>query len=185
MKVLATQLLFGAVAAAWSPPFQQVLQPPQEAAERWTRPLHNLPEPLAALNDDARAAWEEVALIFPEAMDKASFVSSPKKHTRRPNRHWDHITKGADIQSVWVQNEDGEKERDIEGKLEPYNLRTKKVDPSSLGVDPGVKQYSGYLDDEENDKHLFYCKFRWCPKASCPSLILCNRVFRIPQRPRK
>jgi len=31
----------------------------------------------------------------------------------------------------------------------------KKVDPSKLGVDT-VKQYSGYLDDEKNDKHLFY-----------------------------
>jgi cathepsin A (carboxypeptidase C) len=41
--------------------------------------------------------------------------------------------------------------------LEQYNLRGKKVDPSKLGVDT-VKQYSGYLDDEANDKHLFYCK---------------------------
>ena len=31
------------------------------------------------------------------------------------------------------------------------------MDPSSLGVDPDVKQMSGYLDDNENDKHLFYC----------------------------
>jgi L-rhamnose mutarotase len=29
----------------------------------------------------------------------------------------------------------------------------------ALGIDPGVKQYSGYLDDDENDKHLFYCEF--------------------------
>jgi cathepsin A (carboxypeptidase C) len=27
-----------------------------------------------------------------------------------------------------------------------------------LGVDK-VKQYSGYLDDEEEDKHLFYCEY--------------------------
>ena len=46
---------------------------------------------------------------------------------------------------------------EIDGKLETYNLRAKKVDPSKLGVDT-VKQFSGYLDDEENDKHLFYCK---------------------------
>ncbi len=58
--------------------------------------------------------------------------------------------------SVWVQNANGEKERAIDGKLEDYNLRAKKVDPSKLGVDT-VKQYSGYLDDEKNDKHLFYC----------------------------
>jgi cathepsin A (carboxypeptidase C) len=59
--------------------------------------------------------------------------------------------------SVWVENANGEKERAIDGKLENYNLRAKKVDPSKLGVDT-VKQYSGYLDDEKNDKHLFYCK---------------------------
>jgi len=59
--------------------------------------------------------------------------------------------------SVWVENANGEKERAIDGKLENYSLRAKKVDPSKLGVDT-VKQYSGYLDDEKNDKHLFYCK---------------------------
>jgi len=59
--------------------------------------------------------------------------------------------------SVWIENANGEKERAIDGKLEAYNLRTKNVDPSKLGVDT-VKQYSGYLDDEQNDKHLFYCK---------------------------
>ncbi|KAG9971925.1 carboxypeptidase Y-like protein A, partial [Aureobasidium melanogenum] len=66
--------------------------------------------------------------------------------------------KGADIQSVWVENAQGQKEREIEGKLENYSLRTKKVDPSHLGVDK-VKQYSGYLDDDEDDKHLFYWFF--------------------------
>lgn len=97
-------------------------------------------------------------MMFPEAMDKASFFSSPKKHIRRPDSEWDHIMRGADVQSIWVENVKGEKERDVDGKLETYNLRAKKVDPSALGVDPAVKQYSGYLDDEENDKHLFYCK---------------------------
>lgn len=67
--------------------------------------------------------------------------------------------KGEDIQKVWVTNSKGEKERDIEGKLSNYNLRTKKVDPEALGVDT-VKQYSGYLDDEEEDKHLFYCRYQ-------------------------
>lgn len=62
------------------------------------------------------------------------------------------------IRSVWVENAQGEKERAIDGKLEHYNLRAKKVDPSKLGVDK-VKQYSGYLDDEANDKHLFYWFF--------------------------
>ena len=97
-------------------------------------------------------------MTFPEAMDKANFFSSPKKHTRKPDSHWDFVTKGADIQSAWVENIDGVKEREIDGKLENYSMRSKGVDPSALGVDPDVKQISGYLDDDENDKHLFYCR---------------------------
>ena len=96
--------------------------------------------------------------MYPKAMDQTSFFSLPKKHSRRPDTQWDFIIKGADVQSVWVENEHGESERKIDGKLDAFDLRTKKVDPASLGVDPQVQQYSGYLDDNENDKHLFYCK---------------------------
>ena len=97
-------------------------------------------------------------MMFPEEMSKASFFSTPKKHTRRPDHEWDHIVRGEAIQDIWVTNADGEQERELDGKLETYDLRVKKVDPSVLGVDPDVKQYSGYLDDKENDKHLFYCQ---------------------------
>ncbi|KAL8642100.1 MAG: hypothetical protein Q9228_001185 [Teloschistes exilis] len=159
MKFLATSLLVGA-ASAWSTPFQHVLQQPQEAAsDSWTKPLHNLQESLKSLTGEARAIWDEVYQLFPNDMDRASFFSTPKKHSRRPDNHWHHITKGADIQSVWVENVDGEKEREIEGPLEDFTLRTKKIDPGSLGIDPGVRQYSGYLDDAANDKHLFYWFF--------------------------
>ena len=156
MKSLASWLLIGAVSAAASPQ-QQVLQPPRQASDIWTQPLHSLQESLKSLTGEARAVWDEVAMMFPEDMAKASLLSLPKKHTRRPDSHWDHIIKGADVQSVWVESENGGQERDVDGNLESYNMRSKKVDPSSLGVDPGVKQYSGYLDDEQNDKHLFYC----------------------------
>lgn len=156
MQLLATSLLFGAASAAVSPQ-QHVLQPPTQASDTWTKPLHNLQESFKSLTGEARAVWDEVALMFPEAVDKTSFFSPPKKHTRRPDSYWDHLIKGADVQQVWIENANGEKERDVDGKLEAYNLRSRKVDPSSLGVDPGVKQYSGYLDDEEDDKHLFYC----------------------------
>lgn len=162
MKVLAASLLIGA-ASARSSPFQHVLQPPQGASEAWTKPLHNLQESLKSLTGEARAVWDEVANLFPKDFDRTSFFSAPKKHTRRPDDYWHHIIKGADVQSVWVENADGEKEREVEGKLEDYSLRTRKVDPSSLGVDPGVKQYSGYLDDAANDKHLFYCTFLRLP----------------------
>lgn len=82
-----------------------------------------------------------------------------KKHFRRPDKEWDYIVKGVEIESAFVLNENVEKERELDGDFETYHLRGKKVDPSKLGVDPGVKQYSGYLDDNENDKHLFYCEF--------------------------
>lgn len=164
MRVLASSVLIGAAAAAITP--QQVLQQPlqavQEASKKlataWQEPLHGLKEHLDSLGADARAAWDDVAMMFPEAMEAAMRVTPPKKHTRRPDSHWDHILEGADVQKVWVENANGEKEREIEGKLENYRLRAKKPDPSKLGVDPGVKQYSGYLDDDENDKHLFYCE---------------------------
>ena len=159
MKSLASWLLIGAVSAAVSPQ-QQVLQPPRQASDSWTKPLHSVQESLKTLTVEAQALWDEVATMYPEEMAKASLLSHPqkKKHTRRPDSHWDHIIRGADVQSVWVENADGDQERDVDGKFESYNMRSKKVDPSSLGIDPGVKQYSGYLDDEENDKHLFYCE---------------------------
>ncbi|TVY92436.1 Carboxypeptidase Y-like protein A [Lachnellula willkommii] len=165
MKLLASTLLLGAVSAA-SP--QQVLgdsfpqQPLQEAAkpisDAWAKGLHAFGDKMKGMTAEAKAIWDDVAMHFPEAMDKATFFSSPKPHTKRPASTWDYTVKGADVQSVWVENSRGEKERDIDGKLDSYNLRAKKVDPSKLGVDT-VKQYSGYLDDEENDKHLFYWFF--------------------------
>ncbi len=161
MKVDTTLLLVGA-AAAIAPPQQQVLQFPKQfpeaAKNAWSNQLHNLQDVLGSPTDEARAIWDDVAMIYPEDMAKASFFSSPKKHTRRPDHEWDHIVRGGDVQNAWIENERGEKERELSGKLDTYDLRVKKVDPGSLQVDPGVQQYSGYLDDNENDKHLFYCK---------------------------
>jgi cathepsin A (carboxypeptidase C) len=163
MKLLASTVLLGAVAAQ-----QKVLSNPiseqnplQQAAkagtDAWSKTLGSLVESMSEMTGEVKAIWDEVTMLFPEAMDKASFFSTPKPHTKRPDSTWDYVVKGADVQSVWVENSKGEKEREIDGKLDTYNLRAKKVDPSKLGVDK-VKQYSGYLDDEANDKHLFYCK---------------------------
>lgn len=161
MKVAASTLLIGAASAAVAPQ-QQVFKLPEQLkhlnTESWTKPLQNLEESLKSLTGEARRVWDEVALMFPEAFDQASFFSMPKPHTRREDSEWDHIIKGEDIQNVWVENAQGQKEREIDGKLENYNMRVKKVDPSVLGVDK-VKQYSGYLDDNEEDKHLFYWFF--------------------------
>ena len=180
MRVLPTALLVGAASAA-SPPFQQVIGAQQEQLENWaqqgsdffkqgqeavkqgseylSKPLQTLQDQFKTLSGEARQLWEEVADHFPNSMEQAPMLSLPKKHNRRPDSHWDHVVRGEDVQSIWVTGADGTKEREIDGKLEAYDLRVKKVDPSSLGVDPNVKQYSGYLDDNDNDKHLFYCEY--------------------------
>lgn len=156
MRVLPATLLVGAASAA-VPPLQQVLGRPEEGMS-FSKPLHAFQEQLKTLSEDARKLWDEVANYFPDSMDHSPIFSLPKKHTRRPDSHWDHIVRGSDVQKIWVNNADGEKEREIDGKLEAYDLRVKKADPSALGIDPNVKQYTGYLDDNGNDKHLFYCK---------------------------
>ena len=168
MKVFATSLLIGAAAAAVQQPMQLPKSASQHAKDTWSNQLHNLKDVLSTLTSEARAVWDEVALMYPEDMAAASYFSTPKKHNRRPDHEWDYHVKGADVQSIWVNNDQGEKEREVGGKIETYDLRVKKVDPSALGVDPGVKQYSGYLDDNENDKHLFYCK----PQPSSSTALL-------------
>jgi cathepsin A (carboxypeptidase C) len=167
MKVAASSLLFGVAAAAVAPQ-QQPLQAAPEAVKQafesatdkgfWSKSLKNLEHDLKHLTDDARAVWDEVAMMFPEDMSKASYFSLPKPHEKKADSEWDFRTSGKAIQDVWVTNSKGEQERELDGNLEAFNLRTKKVDPSVLGVDK-VKQYSGYLDNEEDDKHLFYWFF--------------------------
>lgn len=168
MKAVASTLLFGAAAASLSQqqqPLGNVVDAAQAAAQAvsgktssWTKPLHDLQHELKHLTEEARQVWDEVALMFPESMSQASFFSSPKKHTRKPHGEWDFVIQGKDIQELYTTNSKGQKEREIDGHLEAFNLRTKKVDPKKLGVDT-VTQYSGYLDNEEDDKHLFYWFF--------------------------
>ena len=168
MKFLATAALIGAASAAVAPQ-QYILQKPLEhgvkapaAADAeessWSKLLGPLADSMREMGAEAKAVWDEVSMMFPEQMDKASFLSSPKPHTRRPDSHWDYIVKGEEVQALTV-NVNGKNEKAIDGHLEDYHLRAKKVDPAKLGVDT-VKQYSGYLDDNANDKHLFYCKWK-------------------------
>lgn len=149
-------MLVGTALAGVSPQ-QQPLQVQSEDSP-WAKPLEVLKDSLKNLGDDAKHAWNDLAAAFPDAVNDYTFFSAPKKHARRPDSEWDHIVRGGDVQSVWVEGADGQKHREIDGKLQKYDLRVKVVDTSTLGVDPGVKQFSGYLDDNENDKHLFYCK---------------------------
>lgn len=168
MKVATSALLIGGAAAAITQQQQPLLQPPkvvqdafQAAGDKvsdWAKPLQHLKDELKHLTAEAQEVWDEVAMLFPEEMSKASFFSMPKAHTRKHDSEWDFHTKGQDIEQLFTTNAKGDKQREIDGQLENFNLRTKKVDPKSLGVDK-VKQYSGYLDNEEDDKHLFYWFF--------------------------
>lgn len=167
MRFLTSTVLLGAASAAITPQ-QHILQNPfkgeaplndavKPVSDSWSKPLSSISESMKGMTAEAKAIWDEVAMHFPADMEQATLFSSPKSNNRKPDSTWDYVVKGADVQSVWIDNSNGEKEREIDGKLDTYNLRAKKIDPSKLGVDT-VKQYSGYLDDEANDKHLFYCK---------------------------
>lgn len=155
MRVASTTLLLGATTAAFAQDQQKVLGGVGDAVKK---PLDHLSGAFGEMPAAAKGLWDEMSLLVPGFFEKAAnMISHPKPHKRRPDSEWDHVIKGADVQSLWVET-DGVKHRKVDGSLEAYNMRAKKVDPSELGVDK-VKQYSGYLDDEANDKHLFYCEF--------------------------
>ncbi|KAF2861409.1 cpy like protein carboxypeptidase [Piedraia hortae CBS 480.64] len=159
MRLTTASLLLGVVSAA-VPQQQTPLQAATGFVDRilkdssaWDKRLKH---ELKHLSSEVHQAWDEVAKMFPEEMSKVSYFSKPKPHAER--KSWDYVTSGKAVQDIWVLNKNGEKERDIDGNLEAFQLRTKKVDPKSLGVDK-VKQYAGYLDNDDDDKHLFYWFF--------------------------
>ena len=178
MKVLATLSVAATVAAVSVPDQQafgagvrdqQVLNGPahqtsQHILDRLSEIFPNIQDvkgTFAGLTDDIKATWTEVTEAFPDAL--RNLVPPAKKPTRRPDSEWDHIVSGKAIQdaqtgSAGIAQSGSGSGRKIDGKLDAHTLRVKKVDPSALGVDKAVKQYSGYLDDNVDDKHLFYCK---------------------------
>lgn len=176
MRIAASTVLLGAASAA---SFQQqaqhvlsggfdrvheAMKPISDAfADAASRPVESFEEAFGGMTAEAKALWDEIKLLVPESAFKhPTWFSKPKPHRRRTD--WDHTVKGADVQKLWVQDADGESHRKVGGRLEDFNLRVKAVDPSKLGVDT-VKQYSGYLDDEANDKHLFYCMLHSYPSC--------------------
>jgi len=164
MKAFATTLLLGAAVFAQE---QQILKTPETVSKfdakapydpkKWAAEAAAVQGAFEDLKAETQQLWDDAVAALENTVGP-TLLSQPKPATRRHNSEFDYHVSGADIQSVWVNNADGEKERAISGKLENYNMRVKKVDPAALGVDK-VKQYSGYLDDEEEDKHLFYCKY--------------------------
>lgn len=174
MKIPTSLLLGASLARAYTPsdqtPLQAVVSPhtikqhldnSREAIDKIFPTSYTVEDAIQMIQDatpkinqfgaDAKSVWNSITDSL-----KAFPAAKPPKN-RKPDNSWDYVIKGDDIQNSWTVNAAGQKEREIDGRLEQYNMRVKKVDPSALGVDT-VKQYSGYLDDEENDKHLFYCK---------------------------
>ncbi|TQS33513.1 hypothetical protein Golomagni_06140 [Golovinomyces magnicellulatus] len=89
----------------------------------------------------------------------ATATAADRKINRRPDSEWDHIVRGSDL----LKTKAGKAFAGAEGNGKPsylanYQMRARITDPSELGVDT-VKQLSGYLDDNENDKHLFFWFF--------------------------
>ncbi|KFH46683.1 Carboxypeptidase Y A-like protein [Hapsidospora chrysogenum ATCC 11550] len=167
MRLSSTAVALGAASSALGFQGQKVLQGDSSdqpiidfespSVESWAGAVEHI---FGKLSDEAKGAWDEVSMLMPDAVEafkQQAMGTPPKPATRRPDHQWDHIVKGADVKKMGVNGVEGS-QRMVGGKLENYNLRAKKVDPSGLGVDH-VKQYSGYLDDEEEDKHLFYWFF--------------------------
>lgn len=124
--------------------------------DAWKNPRDKLHDSLGSLTEEARQIWDDVATMFPESMSQVFSQPAPKPHKKSTS--WDYVMRGADIASHWIHTADHGMHRRIEGDLDTFSLRSRHVDPSKIGVD-NVTQYSGYLDDDAEDKHLFYWFF--------------------------
>lgn len=179
MRLSTSALVLSAASSAVAFQDQKVLGDPSAKSQfdfgsvnindfnSWTKPLK---EAFGEATSEAKAVWDEISLLVPEAVEtfkKQALGRKPKAHSRIPDSKWDHVVHGADVQSLWVEGADGQRRRKVGGKLDNFSLRAKKVDPAKLGVDK-VKQYSGYLDDNDKDKHLFYCTFTNNPCINVP-----------------
>lgn len=144
----------------------------KDVASGWAAKVQEYETAFGSMTSEAKALWDEIALLVPNAYESIPSPPKPKKAIRKPDSEWDFVTKGAEVQALWTKaSSQEESHRVVGGDLEDYKLRTKAVDPSKLGVDT-VKQYSGYLDDEANDKHLFYCE-----SDNAQSAVACSPRF--------
>ena len=168
-SLLASAAALASTAGAFQVPLAEIPKLSHQITSQASNVLHQIADTSSnaidefwklndAVPEAAKAAWQEIAHTFPDEIRKLK-MPPPKKATRRPDSHWDYIAKGSDLQSQWTTNAQGVRQRAVAGQLSQYSLRGKKVQPNDLGVDPSVKQYSGYLDDDEEDKHLFYWFF--------------------------
>lgn len=91
------------------------------------------------LSKDVIDAWEDIPKRFPSLIGDIQFTTKPKFDII-PKFNWDFIQ--------------------TDNKFSNYQLRVNKIkDTKKLGIDPDVKQYTGYLDVNDEDKHFFYWFF--------------------------
>ncbi|KAK9370074.1 Alpha/Beta hydrolase protein [Lipomyces kononenkoae] len=122
---------------------QTVFRNTHQAAPAGVKASSALGEAVKALGDsfhqisaETAQVWAEMERDFPDVVNQLTFLSEPKPATQRPATEFDfHVSAK---------------------ELPGHALRVKK--PVDLGVDV-VKQYSGYLDVEDEDKHFFYWFF--------------------------
>lgn len=93
-------------------------------------------EPLESISKETKGVWMDMFTMFPDTIAAMNFKSNPKKATKNKATFDFHVT-------------------DV--KLPNHKLRVKST-PEDLGIDT-VKQYTGYLDVEDEDKHFFYWFF--------------------------
>lgn len=95
-----------------------------------------LNQPLDSIPQDTMKLWLDMFAEFPRQVMEMSFITKGKKATETGSTFDFHV------QDVKVPN---------------HKLRVKST-PDSLGID-SVKQYSGYLDVADQDKHFFFWAF--------------------------
>lgn len=94
-----------------------------------------LNEPLESLSRETVSLWSDIMTAFPESVSQLKFSTPPKKASAKGKFDF-HVA---------------------DAKLPNHKLRVKAT-PELLGIDT-VKQYTGYLDVEDEDKHFFYWFF--------------------------
>lgn len=134
-RVLNNQ--YEAVSKAVSSLYDQAVQLLDEkTGDVVSRITEILDEPVTAMTSEDRSVWLEVLTKFPNQIAEMSFKSQPLKEVDDKPGFDFHVT---------AEN------------LPNHKLRVKST-PEDLGVDK-VKQYTGYLDVEDEDKHFFYWFF--------------------------
>ncbi|EEY20589.1 carboxypeptidase Y [Verticillium alfalfae VaMs.102] len=165
MRLSTSALALGAATAVAGLDQQHVLggdsyESIKVAGESW---MNVFEEKFHDITSEAKAVWDEITLLAPEAVEafkKTAKLSQPKPHVRKPDSAWDHVVKGAEIHDLWGREGGRREAPPVQRPPRELQPPRQEGDPSKLGIDK-VKLYSGYLDDEENDKHLVLLCFEF------------------------